>query len=270
MLRSLAVLLLATSACMNNAPVEAAPSDFDGNVHFIWDHYDSGSDRELVDAVNKLHTIVKGDTRTDPKMGGITHLSSGDLQPVTVPAGTDPSKARGMYLINEFACTLDKLTSIVIGTNQDVVHPGTYDSYARTYTSDVDAFKSGTAPTLTWSQQVRVSVLDAKLSESSSGGVRKVVAPTDDPTAFGAPLLLARAWLPTPGVFDQPGPIFDQNYEVEVYYERKPGEMIHVYPVWRHMEIPAAGLSTDDDGVVNIITQDLQQWDAQTATMCGM
>jgi hypothetical protein len=265
-------LLPLAAACLSSAPVEPAPSDFDGNVHYLWDHYDldAGTDKEIVDAVNKLHTVVKGDTRTDAKMGGITDLSSSDITPVTVPAGTDPSKARGMYLINEFACTLDKLTTITIATNQDVEYPTAYNSYMRTYTSDADAFKAGTTPTLTWTTKVNASLLDAKFDETASGGVRKVTPPSDDATSFGGPILMTRTWMPTPAVFEQSGPSFDQDYQLEVYYERKPGEMIHVYPLWRHMAIPSAGLSTDDDSVVDLITQKLQDWDTQTAKLCAM
>jgi hypothetical protein len=264
------VLLAPLAACLNNAPVEAAPTDFDGNVHFLWENYDSGSDKTIVDAVNKLHTIVQGATRADAKMGGITHLSKSDLMPVKMPLTTDPSAARGMYLINEFACTMDKIVSITIALHQDTQYPSAhYDSYTRTYTSDASAFSAGTSPTLTWSANIGASLIDAKFTETASGGVRKVTPPSDDPTSFGGPILMARTWLPNPAVFEQSGPIFDQDYQLEVYYERSAGQMIHVYPLWRHMAIPSAGLSTNDDSVVNLITNDLQSWDMQTAALCA-
>ena len=42
---------------------------------------------------------------------------------------------------------------------------------------------------------------------------------------------------------------FDQDYQLEVYYERAPGELIHVYPLWREIALPSLGLSTDNDSV---------------------
>jgi hypothetical protein len=268
-MRPLSLVLPLLAACMDNTPVVAAPSDFDGNVHFLWENYGTGTDQDIVDAVNKLHTIVQGATRTDAKKGGITHLSTDDIKTVMARADADPSQARGMYLINEFACTLDKVTTITIALDQDTQYPGVYNSYKRTYTSDSAGFTAGTTPTLSWSSDIGASLLDAKYTSTVSGAVRKVTPPTDDPTPFGGPILLVRAWLPSPAVFEDMGPIFDQDYQLEVYYERAPGALIHVYPMWRHMAIPSVNESTDDDSVVNLITNDLQSWDQQTAALCA-
>jgi hypothetical protein len=260
---------LLAAGCLDNTPVQAAPNDFDGNVHWLWENYDSGADKDVIDAVNKLHTLVMGDTRTMAKKGGITHLSVDDLKVVKMRADADPNAARGMYLINEFACTLDKLTAITIALDQDTQYPGVYNSYMRSYTSDVDAFDAGTTDTLTWTTMDGAALIDAKFTETASSGVRRVKPTSASPTTFGGPILLTRTWLPNPAMFEQMGPSFDQDYQLEVYYERKAGEMIHVYPLWRHMAIPSAGLSTDDDSVVNLITNDLQSWDMQTAQLCA-
>jgi hypothetical protein len=239
-------------------------------VHFLWENYDSAADRNLIGAVNTLHGIVMGGTRVDAKKGGIKDLSADDVKGLMIAASPDPTAARGMYLINEFACTLDKVESITIALKQDTLYTGVYTTYARSYTSDADAYNARSVATLTWKTDLSAALLDAKYSSTLSGGVRRVTPNGDAMSTFGGPILLVRTWLPTPSVFVDSGPIFDQDYQLEVYYERAPGQLIHVYPLWRHMSIPAAGLTTDDDSVVNLITNDLQSWDDQTARLCAM
>lgn len=261
-------LLLASVFLACGPQAEPAPDDLDGNLRWFWAKSDGAKDAEVVEAALKLQTAGKADTLTadKPGRGFISRLSADDLT-VVGKQDVDPAKARGFFITNVFPCTLDKLEPILSTLDQKAQYPEAYDAYTRTHTSDADAFLSRAAPTLSWDVTLTAKLVTAPYTSNLKGGLRRVT-PAMGSASFG-PVLLARTWLTAPATFKNPDPAtgFEQDYQIEVFWERAPGEMFHAYAMWRDLRL-GLGFTTEDNGLANTIMTGLIDWDKRTAELC--
>ena len=60
---------------------------------------------------------------------------------------------------------------------------------------------------------------------------------------------------------------FEQDYQIELFWERAPGELVHAYGIWREMNV--GGLSAEDEGFVNVTLNNMVDWDEQTVALCA-
>lgn len=265
-MRALLPLVFALIGC--GPPPVVAPEDFDGNLRWFWASSKDASDAEVVEAALKLQTAGKADTLSadKPGRGFISRLAPEDLT-VVGKAASDPSKARGLFITNVFPCTLDKLETIVSAIDQKAQYPEAYDAYQRTYTSDADAYRGRSAPTLSWDVTLSAKLVTAPYTSNLKGGLRRVT-PAAGKTSFG-PVLIARTWLAEPASFRNPDPstAFDQDYQIEIFWERTPGELFHAYGMWRELRL-GLGFSTEGNDVANTILGGLLDWDRKTAELC--
>ncbi len=263
-----AALAFALAGC-NATPPALAPEEVDHNLRWFWVHGDSADDATLLDGANKLAVAGKADTRTAPLKGQMRErLVAADLAPVGLEA-QDPSTARGLIVVNLFDCTLDKLERILIALDQQAQYEGVYDSYARRYTSDADAYLGRGASRLTWEVDVKASLPIADTYTSAlRGGVRRVPGPADGATK--GDFLVARTWLTAPATFAETSTSwFRQDYQVEVFWEQAPGRIFHGYGMWRDIKVGGFGLTIEDNGLVNIVLDNLVKWDDETAKLCA-
>ena len=82
------------------------------------------------------------------------------------------------------------------------------------------------------------------MPEHTSGGVRFI--PADEKAGTG-PILLSRSWMKGPAQFKGDDTSFDQDFQIETYYERAPGELWHAYGVWREVHLKTLNLSSDSN-----------------------
>ncbi|MCK6527061.1 hypothetical protein L6R50_05675 [Myxococcota bacterium] len=261
---ALAAALLAPGC----APVEPAPEDVDGLFHYFWlkASPEAGSDEELLMAAANAHAAVEGDTLEERFDGALSDLGREHLDAVGIPGHMDPAVNAGFFLVGVLPCTLDQVERIVSDLRQDELYPGNYESYQRSYTSDADAYFAGEVPVLTFTTEIEAEFLPgAPYFETVLGELRRV--PADEGADLPGPVLVARYHIPEPAVFEDAGFFFEQDYQVEVYWERAPGEVIHAYGIWRHMG--DATLTTDDEFVVRIILDNLGDWDDRTGEICA-
>jgi hypothetical protein len=269
MLRALtAVLFVSLFAGLTGCGhVDAAPMTVDGLIHYFWDHYSTGSDEEIAMGVRSLHTNGHADKLGDAQGGSFSHPTADELGIVGLQ-DHDPKKARGMYVFDVIHCSLDQVEKIVAALDQDKLYTGVYDSYDRKYTSDFDTYMSRKSPTLTWDVDIAATILGAHYTESLHGGLRRVEPIDTMATPFG-PTLMARAYMPSPAQFPGSGKTWNQDYQIEVYYERAMGETVHLYGIWRQMDLGTfLNLNTDNDEVVSTIVGHLVDWDNQTVALC--
>lgn len=247
-------------ACRHPDP---APEDVDGLARWFWAHYDDEDDA-IAEAVANAHAALGADALEDATDGLISDLAAEDLATVGLSETHDPTLAAGMYLSNVFACELGQLEEIVYHLAQDELYEGVYDAYSRSYTSDFDAYVAREAPTLGWEVEISTSVglPNSAYTEWLDGGVRYV------PDSDYGPVLLARTWMPGPAEFEDPDKSFEQDYQIEVYWERAPGEIVHLYAIWRQIDL-GGGLDQDSDLVVGTTLNNLAKWDEATAELCA-
>lgn len=246
--------------------IDPAPDDLDGLVHWTFAHYADADDAELADAVVNLDAVI----------GALDDVVDGTLLPLTVDeAGAvprevdlDPAGAQGLYLTRTFACTLADLEPILVHLEQDVLYDGVYDSYDRAYTSDLDAFSSREEPFLGWEVDYTASLLGASYDSHLLGGLRYLPELDAERSPWG-PALVSRVFIPRPAEFAEgSNKSMDQDYQIEVFWEREPGTIAHVYGMWRQADY-GNGLTLEDTTVQRILLNNLSDWDDNTERLCA-
>lgn len=233
-------MLLLLMAC----GIDPAPDDVDGLAHWSWVNYDVADASDLADAAEVLRGLDASD-------GTITDLLPEEVSQIGLD-GADLEQTRGWYVVNRFPCDLDVLTAVLVHQDQDDWRD--YESYDRNYTGDLEAFQAGESEVMTWDTDYAAKYVTATYSCHSTGGVRRV----DE-------VLLARTWFREPCGSDDEDYTWEQDYQNEVYVQEG-SEIVHLYNMWR--EIEAAGLSEEDDGLVNLMQKGMRDWDDVTAEAC--
>lgn len=235
--------------------VEPAPEDINGLTRWFWTEYELATDEDVAEAIEHLHTALNDGAVSDPLTGELTDLSAEEVAHVLLDEGTDPSLARGFFLAYRYPCTLDALAPILAYQDQNALYP-VYDAYDRVYTSDAEAFANGSTPTISWEVTITTTLLGTTYTEVPHGGVRDA-----------GEALIARTWLPSPAVFEDSDWSFEQDYQIEAWYEPVPGELVHLYGIWRWMDL--GGVDMNSDGMLNTTLNNMQDWDDRTAELCA-
>ena len=246
------LLLLTTIACRG---VDPAPEDLDGLVHYFWQH--PADDEALAEGTLQLHAAVGADLE-DTTDGVLSRLTDEEVALVD-GVDDDPAQAAGIYMVNRFACDFDVLEQLLVATDQAEQRRGTYESYERTYTSDAEAYLAGTVPELTWDISLEATVVLSTYSSELSGGIRRV------DTEAGR-MLFARTWFREPASFRNNN-TWDQDYQMEVYYERAPGDIVHLYAMWRELEV--SGFSSESESIQRSVLNGMADWDRDTEDLCA-
>lgn len=259
MRRVLVPALVALAGC----GVDPAPAGIDDLSRWLWLNYEAATDEDMAGAAVKLHAEMKDMPADDDDRGDLTRLSKADLELVGLE-GNDPAKARGLFVATVIPCPLAKVEPLIYALNQDELHPDSYDAYKRTYTSDLGAYQSRAEPFLTWETEITATPVTVAYSEKLRGGVRWV------PESPHGPVLLSRTWLPSPATFPGEDPedyFFRQDYQIEMYYERAPGETVHLFAVWREMKY--GSFDTEGGSLANIQMDGFVDWDEAIAERCA-
>lgn len=257
--------ILAATALVACKGVEPAPKDLDALFHFFWQTYEEGDDALLAEGVRSLHEVVRAGRLDEVMDGSISDLSKDEAAIVGVD-GRNPRHAAGLYLVRVFECDLEDLQEILAARDQDDQYPDAYESYERTYTSDAEAFAAHETATLTWEVEYRASVMGNEYESTILGGLRYLEARGEEETPWG-PVLFARTWMPREADFENDGWSLDQDYQIEVFYERDSGTILHAYAIWREGDFGSWG-DMDDESIQRIVLNNLADWDDQTESLC--
>lgn len=175
----------------------------------------------------------------------------------------DPVQAQGMLVITELDCSLAQIERIVSARNQPEIYPDSYDEYARTYASSIQDFLSGAAPTVGWKTEYTVSLLGRTYEAILTGGARRVTGAAPG----NKPLLLSRTVLDQPARFVAGGDAeFNQDYQIEAFYEIAPSRVVHYYALWREFRI--GSLSSSDNLYINVVLGSSVDFDVRTSKVC--
>lgn len=270
------LVLLGVVACHSTKP---APEDLDGLAHWYWQHFDGvspvdeteGADADAIAAqVNldaalavALGSIEGGKTSS----GSITDLSDTEQAIVVVDPPRDVALAAGIYVADVVGCSLDQIERITIDLDQDELYPGSYDTYVRNYTSDVDAYLARETPYLTWESNIDATVLNARYHEDVTGGARYV---TDDGSVEGGhgDMFISRVTLTAPADYEEDGKSFDQDYQLDIYYALSDSEVVHFYPLWRQYDY-GSGFDQDSSSAQSLMIGGLFDYDDDNAALCA-
>ena len=257
--RTICMALSLFSAC---SPPEPAPDDIDGVLHFLWDGWESGDDDSLVDAVANLDQALLSEDEGLPFKGSQSRLVASQIAALPFTGGIpDPSLANGFFVATEMGCSFAEIDLVFSALNQDELHPGSYDFYERNYTSDESAYRAGDVDTLTWDVEIHASPAGFEYVEYIQGGSRRIAGTSE------SPILLGRTHLLEPATEDDENKSFTQDYQLDVYYERSSGELVHLWVVWRAIDMGTIG-DQDSAALIAVTLSEGQKWDEVTTEAC--
>ncbi len=249
----LGCLAVTLSACA----ADDAPTAITNATFWLWRNYDTGTDERLAEAIVALNGSVTAVTADEPMKVLIGKLNSSDVKLVG-RTGVDASKAFGLLVVTEIACKMSQVEKIHTAAEQDTLHPTAYKAYKRTFVSGRDDFLAGKLKFLDWTTDLTSEFA----TEALAGSARHVPDLGKTKSPYGA-ALVSRTYLTKAAT----GTEWPQDYQIEAYYERTPGHMIHMFAVWR--EATFYGLSTASSSwLQNKMMGGFVDWDAEVEKAC--
>lgn len=253
--------VLLTVACH----IEKAPADVDGLSRWLWVSHKSALDADILDAVRKLDAAA-GPLEED-REETISRLLPGDLKAAGVAFEGDVSKAAGMLLLNTIHCPLDRVEKLFIQRDQKALHAN-YISYERTFTAAESEYLARRVNPLDWNSTYQLQLLIPIFKPTVPGGARFVPAATADEAPLRGPAFLGFASFDGPAVVVTGGDdAFKQNYQVQLFYERSPGSVVHLYALWQELKV--GYLTSDGADVASITLSSLKKSDDDYQTHCN-
>jgi len=264
--RLFVVLLPMVAACdfgtlddLSQDEANAGTSETSTQALKLWKAYPQNDD-ETKKAIADLVAIVDR-AGTRPVQVTIDDLKKEDLGVPTITR--DSATAQGMLVITELDCSLDQATRYVVAKNQADIYPKSYDKYERTFTSNANDFVGGIAPSVGWKTAYTVSLLGRTYEAKLTGNARRLVGAGPN----GKPIVIARTVLDAPATFIKGDDSeFNQDYQIEAYYEIADNRVIHFYGMWREFRV--SSLTSRDNLYINTILGSLVDFDVRTSLVC--
>jgi len=227
----------------------------------VWRFYPRPDDdvRRAIDDIDGVVTRV-GAYPVQVKIGDLT---KDDL--ALVGKTTDPGPPQGMLLVSDLDCSLAEAEKLVVAKNQTALYPGLYDTYERNFApgSSIQDYLAGRSRTVVWRTDYTASLLDRTYASNLTGEARRV--PGASPR--GGDVVLARTVLNEPARFLKGGDAeFNQDYQIEAFYEIEPRKVRHFYALWREFRV--SGLTSESDLYVNIVLGNLRDFDVRSSKIC--
>ena len=244
--------------------VEPAPDDLNGLIHYFWDNFNRES-AVIQQGVISIHNVLDGDNLSEVMDGSIRNLTQQQTELVG-KANSDVDRLSGVFFTNVINCPLASVEKNIYALNQPELHPDSYEAYDRTYTSDLQAYEAREEEVLRWETNYSVAGFGYAYDAMVYGDLR-YVTPTEE-SPFG-PALLSRTILSEPAYFDADDTdrgMF-QDFQLELYYERKPGETMHVYAIWREM-VMAGSIDFSSTSSQRLVLDGLIDWDIDLENAC--
>ncbi|MEL6344970.1 MAG: hypothetical protein AAFV53_17765 [Myxococcota bacterium] len=261
-----AVAVLMGAGCK---AVEPAPADVDGLAHYFWDGFDDESEETLLpNGIVNLHDALDADTIEEAFDGTITDLN-GEQLALVGKDDLDPADPAGVFMANVINCGLDDVEASAYALDQMAIHPGIYEDYSRVYTTDFDAYIDRQARFLGWETDYFVDGFGATYSAIIDGTMRYIPEVDAELSPHG-PAVITRGVLREAAYIEgsdkQRGLM--QDYQLEIFYERAPGETVHFYVMWRDM-VYAADTTFDSETMQRLVLNSLVDWDEEIEDYCG-
>ncbi len=242
--------ILAACACRHPEP---APPDLEGEVLYFWSTFDQGGD-DWPEHVDVFDDLIAEETIEIPSDGTLKSLDSADVDDLA--PGNDPSTASGLFIANEFDCSIADLRAILSYPDQLALYPSNYDTYVRTFQQSRSEWLSGDIERLDADVEYDTTVLGAEYSAAPKVAFRRF----DD-------AVVSRVVMPEPAEFESGNKSITQDYQLEVYWAVG-GKIRHIYGFWRDADF--GGAFVDESATVQTLVVDgLFDWDDVTEQWCA-
>ncbi len=267
--------LLQTTGC--RGPAEA-PEDLDGLARFFFNRFapknddltdadPAVSDAEIQDGIARLHDVLDGDALNEPQLGTLADITAEELATAGLP-DADPQRPQGMFIADIVRCSLDRLEDIIRTDDQLSLYPEAYAAYSRVNDADRPQYNPTWVSTFTSADNALFTNQFTAVTHSGLRKVPDVERSSGEPAPFGR-VLTSRVVMPEPATFEQPSDsvAYQNDFQVEVFYPRAEGELVHFYGMWRFMKLGVLG-DSGSDLFIDQTTGGMIDWDKKTSVLC--
>lgn len=245
--------------------VDPAPTSIDELAHFLWRQSQDGTAEDRHAGIENLHDALGGDVVEDAIDGTITPLTLDEVALVGND-DEDPSLAQGVYMAKLIRCEMDTFETIVSHPDQERLYTDLYDAYERTYVEDRDAWLAGSLDDLHLKVEYTGSAIGATYDAVSDARLQRI-PPVED--GRFERMVFYRSFFPDPAVFEgDSDKDFRQDYQMELYWERAPGEILHFYGMWREADW-GGGFTSNDPPIQRLLLNALADFDDTTDQLCA-
>jgi hypothetical protein len=244
--------------------VDAADAELDTDSHWLWSRYDSTDQEAITEVIARTHAVVEHARSTGdfPLQRRLGRLGADDVSTVGLSGKVDPGRAVGMMIATDIGCTLAQVERVTVARNQPELYPNVYVTYDRAYAASDGDFLAGKSQRLEWTTTLTAD-LKGEYTSTLHGAIRFV----DGVGPAAQPVLWVRSFFPEPAKYtSSPDNHWNQDYQVELYYERAPGTVTHVYALWRDLALGSLTLETEFATSVQLAG--LVDWDVRTGKLC--
>lgn len=255
------LVVFITIALASGCAEDAAPEKIIDVSRWLYRNYDTASDERLAEAVVALAGSTTAVSADNPFKGLIGSLKAGDNM-VVGRTGVDPTQTVGMMVVSEFNCKLAQVEKIHSATEQNTLHPSAYTAYKRTFRQNRDDYLARKFNKLDWDTELTSDYASEKLD----GSLRFIPDLGKDKSPYGA-ALVSRTWLKENAVAVASATEWQQDYQVEAYFERTPGKVVHLFAVWRQAQF--MGLSNESATLQNLQFGGFVDWDKEVEKACA-
>jgi hypothetical protein len=256
-------------------PVKEAPEDLAELMDRAWFAYHAEDEAEIDVLIEAVDTLIDVESLLDGYQDGRQNLFTAEHQalvPLRAPDDDDgtwelpsPAAATPLFFINRYTCDFGQLEEILVSADQEELY-GSYDTYERSYEAEPEPFLAGEVDQLQWSGELTASVFPVgDYTYDFVTGIRRHEIGGEHPSA-GQDAALVRTYIPVPVVWRTENRNYPQDYQIELYVPYE-GDIVHVYAIWRQMELGSLGdMSGDTVARTTLVT--FRQWDEKTEKLC--
>ncbi len=272
-----------SSGCSCGGPAPA-PGNIDDLSVYFWDRYEPApeAERAAQETEIRLAVVALEETLNSLDRGG------DDVEPVTfeapftgvlgtklVEAQVDTLKdvspkfdklplAQGFVLGNISKCSQQQNINMTMSNLGLQVHPDAYVAYDKRFddsAADADAFAAGDSDFITWTTDYSIDSFPVKYDATITGAGRRVRGVEGE---FPRDIFITRVYLQN-AEFDNDNS-FDLDFQIEVYFERDNGDLVHFYAMWRRMVI--GGFSSSEGFFIDTTLNGFIDWEKENDEAC--
>ncbi|HEY1099815.1 MAG TPA: hypothetical protein VGF99_12850, partial [Myxococcota bacterium] len=172
--------------------------------------------------------------------------------------------AQGFVIANVSRCTQQQNINMTMSNLALQVHPDAYVAYDKRFDGGDEAaraFADGDSDFITWETDYSIDSFPVKYDALIHGAGRRVRGVEGE---FPRDIFITRVYLES-AQFDDSNS-FDLDFQIEVYYTRDDGELVHFYAMWRRMIV--AGYSSSEAFFIDTTLNGFIDWEAENDEAC--
>ena len=277
---ALAPFASSSSGCSCGAPAPA-PEGIDELALYFWDRYEPADDGAIALQETELRLAVvaldaelkkldRGGDASEPVTyeAPFTGVLNKDLVESQVDFLDDVSPhldqlplVQGFVIANLSKCTQQQNINMTMSNVGQQVHPDAYVAYDKEFDGNAKAFARGDSDFITWTTDYSIDTFPIKYDATLKGAGRRIRGVEGE---FPRDIFITRVYLQD-ARFENDNR-FDLDFQLEVYFERDNGDLVHFYGMWRRMVI--GGFSSSDEFFINTTLDGFIDWEAENDEAC--